>query len=71
MIAGECVQKEPRELVPDRLPESKGSGRLHLFEALHASAMLEDQARGAGLRLGGVHAPNIGDRRARKNPSPE
>ena len=71
MIAGERVQQQALELLADRLAQPERSGRLHVLQAVHARAVLEDERQRAGWRLGGIHVPNIGPGARRANPSRE
>ena len=72
MIAGECAQEQPRELVADRLVQAKHGRRGPVLDVVQASAMLEDERKAtAGLERGGVHAPHIGHGTPPGDPSPE
>jgi len=69
MVAGQGAQEQPRKLFPDRMPEACVTGRL--IVVLEAGAVVKDPRQRTGLRLGGVHGPNIGPRDRSADPSPE
>lgn len=71
MVAGKGVQQQAGELLADRLPEPESSRWLHVLQAVHARAVLEDERHRAGLRLCGIHVPSIGSRARPEDPSRE
>ncbi len=71
MVAGEGVQKQARKLLADRLPEPESSRWLNVLQAVHASAVLENERHRALLRLCGIHVPGIGACTRPENPPRE
>ena len=72
MLAGERAHEQPRELVTDRLAETKRGRRRGVLEGAQSSAMLEDESKATtGLRRGGVHDPHIGHGTPPGDPSAE
>ena len=68
MIAGQCTQELPREILADRLTQAqRGRGPLDLVLV----QVVDDSRQRWGLGLRGVHAPTIGAGRSLSDPSRE
>jgi hypothetical protein len=72
MVAGECGQKQARELIADRLAQAERSRRRDVLQLVQAGAVLEEERKAtAGVERGGVHDPHIGHDTPPGDPSPE
>jgi hypothetical protein len=68
MIAGQCTQELPREILSDRLPQTQRGGRL---PGLFLVQVIDDSRQRWGLGLRGVHARTIGAPASPGDPSRE
>jgi 2-keto-3-deoxy-galactonokinase len=71
MVARQGVQQQASELLTERLSEAQSGGDVLELFAVRAGAVLGELRQSRGERLGSVHAPGIGARPSRTDPSRE